>query len=275
MIKKFFSYAILLAALMLQTMEGFAQTGRSAWVEGDYSRARLLMSPASEDGSVDGGVEIQLEPGWHTYWRIPGDAGVPPQFDFSGSQNVAEIEVHYPVPERYDDGASVSVVYKDRVVFPLTVKPADPALPVSLSLSLFYGACAEVCIPVKADTETSLAPGDKPDPLAKVVISEFKGRLPRTPTEDFAVSSVTQEADQLVIEIRSPPTGRVDLFVSGPPEWFIGQPEPAGQADGSAKFRLSLKGVPAEASLDGAFDFLLVSGEQGVMAKAVPIKAPQ
>ena len=272
--------AALCAAFLLDVPASLAQSSRSQWVPGDFSRVRLLMSPAPADDTsagsagsvtVDGGVEIQLEPGWHTYWRVPGDAGVPPQFDFSRSQNVAEVIVHYPVPERYDDGASVSIIYKDRVVFPLTVRPVDPDLPVYLALDFFYGACADVCIPVKAAAEAALAPGEKADPLAKIAIAEFRRKLPQAPRPDFTISSVTRSADALTIETTLPNADIADLFVEGPPEWFIDQPVLLKRSDHGATFRMSLKGVPEDASIDGAFDFLLVAGWQGVLAEDVAI----
>jgi DsbC/DsbD-like thiol-disulfide interchange protein len=267
LIPRIFAFAV---ALALLTSAGTAAQGRSAWSEADYSRVRLLLSPADGE-AIDGGVEIQLEPGWHTYWRVPGDAGVPPQFDFSGSRNVAGIEVHYPVPERYDDGQSVSVVYTDRVVFPLTIHPEDPAKPVDISLGLFYGACAEVCIPVKAEANASLAPGRKSDPLARVAIAEFKTRLPQAQSDDFRITSVKRDGDALTIKANVPESGAADLFAEGPADWFIGQPEVGARGRGTASFRLSLEGIPEGSELDGALDFLLVSGRRGVLAEDVVI----
>lgn len=262
--------AAIAALLFLLTPQCLAAPGRSEWSTADYSRVRLLLNPA-EDGTVDGGVEIELEPGWHTYWRVPGDAGVPPQFDFSGSQNVAGVEVHYPVPERYDDGRSVSIVYNDRVVFPLTVRPKDPDQPVDVSLDLFYGACAEVCIPVKATASASLAPGEMADPLARVAIAEFKGKLPQAQSDDFRITSVKRDGDGLMIDAIVPETGAVDLFAEAPADWFIGQPEASGRGRGTASFRLSLKGMPKGAEPDGALNLLLVSGQSGVLAENVAI----
>lgn len=266
---------MLFAAIVFMAFPALAQPGRSAWDEADFSRVRVLMTPTTVDGTVDGGVEIQLEPGWHTYWRVPGDAGVPPQFDFSRSENVAEVEVHYPVPERYDDGASVSVVYNDRVVFPLTVRPEDARKPVTLALDIFYGACAEVCIPVKATAETSLDPDDKADPLARVAIAEFRNRLPAAPSAGFSITSVSRDDEALTITARIPDGDKADLFSAGPADWFTGQPELVERGDKGATFRFSLKGVPEGAEIDGAFDFLLVAGQRGVIVEKAVITAAE
>ena len=76
-----------------------ALAARSDWAAADQAQLRLLLSHAAA-GPIEGGIEISLEPGWYTYWRTPGDAGVPPVFDFGGSRNVASVEVLYPAPER-------------------------------------------------------------------------------------------------------------------------------------------------------------------------------
>ncbi len=70
------------------------------------------------------GIEIKLQPGWKTYWRYPGDSGVPPQFDFAGSENLASAEVLYPAPHSFKDEAGTSIGYKETVVFPVASRPA-------------------------------------------------------------------------------------------------------------------------------------------------------
>src|SRR6266540_1842659 len=76
----------------------------SAWIKDTHSALRLLAG--SRTGSVlMGGIEIQLQPGWKTYWRTPGDSGVPPRFDFSKSANVESVTPLYPAPKKFDDGA--------------------------------------------------------------------------------------------------------------------------------------------------------------------------
>src|SRR6185503_21375598 len=92
--------ATLILALALPAT---AIAARSDWLQADESQMRLLLTPG-KDGSIEGGVELLLESGWYTYWRNPGEAGVPPVFDFSGSENVADVEVRYPTPMRKVDG---------------------------------------------------------------------------------------------------------------------------------------------------------------------------
>src|SRR5262245_29832388 len=85
----------------------------SPWVELHASRARLIASPAGTAGAARlAGLEIAMQDGWKTYWRMPGDAGVPPTFDWSGSVNAADIKVLYPAPTRMPEAGGEVVGYK-------------------------------------------------------------------------------------------------------------------------------------------------------------------
>src|SRR5690606_17942397 len=102
--------------------------------------------------------------GWKTYWRTPGDAGgLPPAFDWSASSNLASASVLFPAPSRFTDKSGNTIGYKGRVIFPVEIKPEDDAKPVSLKLAMQYGICKEVCIPVDANLEIELAPGETED----------------------------------------------------------------------------------------------------------------
>lgn len=132
----------------------------SEWLDGHASRVRIIAGrpgggQKNAGGQVVAGVEITLEPGWKTYWRVPGEAGgVPPEFDWSKSNNVAEAKVTFPAPKRLSDSVGDTIGYKERVVFPVEVTPADPSKPVELALEFAFGVCREICVP--ADASLSL-----------------------------------------------------------------------------------------------------------------------
>src|SRR5689334_18069750 len=88
----------------------------------------------SADLRLGAGVEIKLAPGWKTYWRYPGDSGVPPRFDFAGSENVKSVEILWPAPHRFSDESGITIGYKNDVIFPLRIVPQDAAKPVLLRL---------------------------------------------------------------------------------------------------------------------------------------------
>ena len=69
----------------------------SPWQRDGHSAVRLLAG--SRSGAVLlGGIAFQLQPGWKTYWRTPGDSGVPPRIDFAKSENVESVTPLFPAP---------------------------------------------------------------------------------------------------------------------------------------------------------------------------------
>lgn len=245
---------------------------RSEWSTADRSQLRLLIAQP-EDGSIEGGIEIVLEPGWHTYWRNPGETGVPPIFDFTGSDNVAEVEVLYPAPERYDDGASVSLIYRDEVVFPLAVTALRPGEPVILRVDASFGVCREICIPTRTGSEVTLSPSRQPDPLSAARLESYRPRVPKAPEPGrFEVEKIEVEADALLIDILMPDTAYADLFAEPPPGWNLGQPTLISRAGGTARFRLALAGRPDGADIIGQhFRFVAVAGGEAI-EEAVTIR---
>ena len=129
----------------------------SPWQRDAHSAVRLLAG--SRSGAVlFGGIAIQLQPGWHTYWRTPGDSGVPPRFDFSKSDNVEAVTVLWPAPNKFDDGAGgTSFGYKQQVVLPLRIVAKNADKPVTLRADISYAVCDKLCIPVEASAELGFA----------------------------------------------------------------------------------------------------------------------
>ena len=120
-----------------------------------------------------GGLDIELDKGWKTYWRMPGDAGIPPQFDWSRSRNVKSVEVLWPAPQRFHDQGGETIGYKDRVVFPLAHRSGKSAMqPVELDLSLFFGVCEDICIPGKAELTAKTG---RADPAGGRIDCGFRG----------------------------------------------------------------------------------------------------
>jgi DsbC/DsbD-like thiol-disulfide interchange protein len=97
----------------------------SPWSQDGRSSLRLVAGANKNGGApLRAGVEIKLQPGWKTYWRYPGDSGVPPRFDFSGSDNLKSATVLYPAPYLFVDEVGRSLGYKDAVMFPVLISPA-------------------------------------------------------------------------------------------------------------------------------------------------------
>src|SRR6478736_7058297 len=125
----------------------------SPWQRDGHSAVRLLAG--SRSGAVLlGGIAFQIQPGWKTYWRTPGDSGVPPRFDFSKSDNVEAVTVLWPAPQKFDDGAGgTSLGYKHQIVLPLRIVAKNADKPVTLRADINYAVCEKLCIPVDAKAE--------------------------------------------------------------------------------------------------------------------------
>ena len=128
------------------------------WSPAGKSDARLIAA-----GGALAGFEIRLAPNAITYWRDPGEAGVPPTFDFSGSDNIATIEPLFPAPTRiWESDGSEAFGYASHVVIPLKIEPRDPAKPVTLKLDASYAVCEKLCLPARAKLTLTLQGGDSP-----------------------------------------------------------------------------------------------------------------
>lgn len=108
---------------------------------------RVLSGGQNSDGRLIGGLHIQMQEGWRTYWRVPGEGGIPPRFDWSRSRNLESLRIAWPVPNVYYTFGYRSIGYKDELVLPLLVRPKDASKPVALNARIEIGVCESVCIP--------------------------------------------------------------------------------------------------------------------------------
>ena len=153
--------ALAAAALSLAALVAFAAPAAAEigpWVAAPNARVRLVATAQEGGGPPLAGLEIVLDPGWKTYWRSPGDGGLAPSFDFSRSWNIAAAEVRYPWPHRYRAGTSVSNVYEGRVLFPIDVTPQLVGAPAMLNVTIEFGVCDVICIPVQVEASLLLSP---------------------------------------------------------------------------------------------------------------------
>jgi DsbC/DsbD-like thiol-disulfide interchange protein len=220
-----------IALIVALTIPAAAEAAVGEWVTGQRAEVRLLASGVGPDGRLSAGVEVALPDGWTTYWRNPGDAGIPPVFDFRASKNVGATEIRYPVPTRQDDGAdTVTNVYSGGVVFPLAVAIPDPAKPADLALTLHLGVCKEICVPEDV-TVTLTVPSGENDAAAEKEIAAANARVPGPAQPGmFALDSVVQVGGtdrRPIFRFTGtvPDAENAVLFVEGPDDWAPYTPE--------------------------------------------------
>lgn len=266
---------VLTAAALLSGASSIAiAADASPWDEDLQSAARLIAAQVhNEAGSrvFRAGLEIKLKEGWHTYWRYPGDSGVPPVFDFSKSQNVKSVAVLYPAPLRFPDGAGGnSIGYKGLVVLPLHVVPQDAGKPVMLSLKLAYAACEKLCIPAEANLKLAVSGTETAN---ESVLAAAEQRVPKPASIGSgtpAIQAVKREAGsgkpRIVLDVAAAGGAPVSVFAEGPAGWALPLPEPvAGAPAGSQRFSFELDGLPSGEKPDGAtLNLTAVAGDRAV-----------
>lgn len=237
----------------------------SAW-DGDQRAAVRLVAGAQHGTLHRAGIEIRLAPGWKTYWRYPGDSGIPPRFDFSASTNVKSVTVRYPAPHRLTDESGTSIGYKNNVVFPLEIVPQNAAQPVTLAVKADYAICEKICIP--AEGTASLAVTGKPG-TQDGWLKQNDALVPSAATigaaAPLAVRAVKREDKRIVVDVAAP--GAIELFAEGPAaDWALPVPAPVdGAPAGQQRFVFELDGLPPNTAPAGAtLTLTAVSGGQAI-----------
>lgn len=119
---------------------------------------QILEGWQDQSGATIAAIRVELLPGWHTYWRVPGEIGIPPQFDWSGSSNLAALSYEWPRPGIYEEAGMRYFGYQDELTLPVRLVPKDPSDPIVVRLNLFLGVCKEICLPGNAEVSATLEP---------------------------------------------------------------------------------------------------------------------
>jgi len=238
----------------------------SPWQRDGHSAVRLLAG--SRSGAVLlGGIAFQLQAGWKTYWRTPGDSGVPPRFDFSKSDNVEAVTVLWPAPLKFDDGAGgISLGYHDQAVLPLRIVAKNAEKPVTLRAAINYAVCERICIPVEAKAELAF------NSVASTEDSALFAALDTVPKpanvgdpNPLTIRDVKRNGDkEVLVDVVTPDGREVNLFVEGPtPDWGLPVPKPLEQGPpGVKRFSFALEGVPPGVNPAGAALKLTLVGSE-------------
>ncbi len=246
----------------------------SPWVEDNYSGIRLIAG-ASKSGaeSLHAGIEIKMQPGWHTYWRYPGDSGVPPRFSFAGSDNLASATVLFPAPHAFTDEAGTTIGYKGNVILPVRVVPRQKDKPVTLRAKIDYAVCEKLCVPAEARLELML---DRTSGADNAALAAAEARVPQ-PVSAAAAGLTARRANDdkrkplVFVDLAADTGQQVALFVEGPtPEWALPIPKPAqGAPPGHQHFGFELDGLPPGVDPKGPFEltFTIVKGDRATEVK--------
>ncbi|MDF1871070.1 protein-disulfide reductase DsbD domain-containing protein [Vannielia sp.] len=209
----------LLAALaLLTTLTLPATAGTYGAVPGaDVVRAEVLPGWTTAEGTRMVALRLTLKPGWKTYWRAPGEAGIPPRFDWGGSKNLASVTYHWPRPEVFESSGMQTIGYKRELVLPIEVRPERPGKAMILNAEVELGVCEEICVPAALSFSQALTGQGGRD----AVISAALAARPQTARE-AGIGRVTCEIEPITDGIRitaripAPPLGGNEVAVIEP-----------------------------------------------------------
>ena len=278
--RRIFATAILV--MVLAAIGQARADSASQWASTDQARLRLVSAASATRGaSVPLGLQITLAPGWKTYWRSPGDAGLPVTLDWTGSTNLATAQLSWPVPHRFSLFGLDTFGYEDEVVLPIAAKPADPAQPIGLRLKVDYLVCEKVCIPHAAHLALDLPAGTASPTEFAQLIDRYASRVPGDGSAHglhlISADALGDDAHpQLSVVIESAlPLGQPDLIVEAPDGLYF--PAPKVTLDAAKTHATLVVDVNRKAKappLAGTPIVLtVVDGERGLEAKVLPAEA--
>ena len=260
-----------------------ARAAASAWVGDASARVRLISATAATGTAqrLDLGLEFQLAPGWHIYWRAPGDTGFPPSADWTGSDNLASASLAWPAPRRVTLLGLDAIAYEGTVVLPVLATVSRPGAPLKLAADLDYLACSNICVPYQAKLALELPAGvAAPSPEAPLV-AQAAARVPGAAAEAGltllgARLSTGGEPVRLSLDfVATPPLGAPDLFVEGFGHGFAGKPRLSVLDGGRARLELPLYNIaPDEAARRAGADgvaLTLVDGGRAAELTVHPV----
>ncbi|MBT0958022.1 hypothetical protein IV417_11550 [Alphaproteobacteria bacterium KMM 3653] len=194
----------------------------------DIIKAEVLTGWQTRTGTHMAALRLTLMPGWKTYWRSPGAAGIPPQFNWSGSGNLKALEVHWPAPEVFLTAGARTLGYSKQVVLPVEITPSQKGQTIRLRGEINLGVCEEICIPATVNVDAQIAGKGASDPA-------IHGALARRPVAaskagvGTVTCSVTPISDGVQMTTRIPMAqlGNREIAVieAGNPEVWVSQPE--------------------------------------------------
>ena len=268
--------------LLLALADGPAHAAASDWASNAHGAARLVSAvEATGSGTrLDVGLQLRLTPGWHTYWRTPGDAGVAPTIDWQGSQNLTSAAIAWPAPQRLPPAAGLETVgYEDGVVLPIAVTLAHPGAPLRLHAEVDYASCKDVCIPYHASLDLVLPTGlALPGPEA-TLIATARARVPG----DLAAARLTlggavvepgKNGSILALRLASSgaPLRSPDVFVERAANGSPARPEVALSASGhEATLRVSIRNLSAATLAGTKLQLTFIDGARSAESDATPL----
>ena len=265
--------AAALCCMFLPASQGIAAS--SNWVDTDGGRIRLSTLDPTKDGQIRAVLDVDLLPGWKTYWRDPGEAGVPPTIQVGESVNINDAEIHFPAPERIEDAYSIWAGYDYPVLFPITLKQSDPGAASVLEADVFLGICKSICIPFQTSFTVKIDPDTPANAFEERLVKRAFEALPEQAGHGFDIveHEVGDGGKSLILSVVTPKRDYDgELFVTGPPGWRFNTPQITSHDGNVVTYQVEANGNPEGETLNGAALRLLVKASGRSMETDLVLK---
>ena len=218
------------------------------WQGGAEMQGRLVSAIDSIDerDAITAGLEVKLAKGWKIYWRSPGDAGLPPELDFSKTSSVLGHHLDFPAPKRFSILGFDSFGYADHVIYPLHLSITPQSQGITIAAQFDGLVCKDVCIPVREILTLSLPKGQAAASEFARDIAQYMANVPRQSTAGgIALKAVYLDDDDLVLPFLHPESQLIstpeDILIEAATGYAFAEPQ---WQDNTA--RITISGKPAQ-----------------------------
>ncbi len=214
-------------AVFASALTPFAAKAQSALPTSmdELVQVEILDGGVSPDGTYIGALRLTLRDGWKTYWRAPGEAGIPPSFTWRGSRNVGEMSMTWPTPEVFLTSGYQTIGYHHQLVLPIEITPERPGRPVRLKGRMELGICKDICVPseLSFDHQLDSAAPRNPAIVAAIAARPFSAREARVSASTCRLTP-TKYGIEVEARITMPSAGGTEVAVieAGSPHLFAG-----------------------------------------------------
>lgn len=258
------SFTIAIASVTVCAASLPSHSASSGWHDSEGGRVRLVTAGKPDaSGQLNGVLQIDLKPGWKTYWRDPGESGVPPQIIVDG-ERIREAKLAFPAPVRHDDGYSEWAGYDRSVLLPVSFTLADKGMPAEgITAGVLVGICEKICIPVHADLVVA-AENPAHSVVEEALVHNARASLPGRATSDFGANLAYSHKSAMTVTASLPQAANTaELFVAGEDGYAFGTPV-AKASDGTFSFEVPVLARPAEKPSGEGIPYTLTSSGEAV-----------
>lgn len=259
---------LILACIAVAASVTAVRASSSAWYETQGGRVRLVTTGTPDaEGRLRAVLQVDLKPGWKTYWRDPGGSGVPPSIDATGNPLVASAVIEFPAPEYHFDGTSTWAGYDQSVALPVTFHMRASGNVGVIPASVFLGICETICVPVQA--QLTVDTNAEADNLADAAtVASAWAALPGVASATFGAMVVSSDEKVVTLEVTAPDDAdKADLFLAGSEGYMFGPLKRA--RDGKTRWSAEIITRPKQRPTNEGLHYTLVT-PAGSVAGVVP-----